>query len=238
LKQQQQNNNTAAPEQQQQQQQQQNKNNNSNAASTSTAADANHNNKQQQEQQQQQQQRITVVNNINQQQQQQQQVSSLSTVEHTSAAISTVKEILQFATPTWKFRCRVKISGYSPANFANFTRPCCPQCSHSVKQLNTKKCTTCNAEFSAPVFQYIFQLRLQDETGHLDAYLFNDDATRFLGVAPSNLIKSKTNCQQLEQLVRNLINTKDAYLDCCVMSYLTAQQKRVFRIFDTHLNAQ
>ena len=108
---------------------------------------------------------------------------------------------------------------------------------------------------------YVFKLVLEDESGHLSAYVAEDDAAVFLpGLPPTNLYVDQESRQKLLDRLYFLTGGNDPFvehppgskgqqprpwMECCLKSYFHGKcasgggtsRKVHYRVFDTILNS-
>jgi len=88
-----------------------------------------------------------------------------------------------------KFHVHANVTGYAPTPIY-FTQPFCANCQKIASAEEEGVCSSCLKEASE--FAYMFQLKLQDETGtSVEAIVFGEDGARFFhGLPPVNLAQN------------------------------------------------
>lgn len=92
-------------------------------------------------------------------------------------------------------------------------------------------CVECKSFFDI-VDVYMFVLEISDSTGTMDVMLCFEDAQTFLlSTLPEKLRLEWT---KVQNVLDNLLQP-ECWMDCCIRSYNTHDETRVFRVFDTFL---
>jgi len=97
---------------------------------------------------------------------------------HDDIPFSSLTQVLSSKEVPNKFHCCARVVGYFP-DFSLFTRPYCLKCDRcasfrTLKTMIPLSCEFCKEKITN--FVYMFQLKLADETGSLEAILFQKDA--------------------------------------------------------------
>lgn len=118
----------------------------------------------------------------------------------------------------------------------------------STEEFHTSEkvvCPSCNSEIEN--FVYMFQLKLEDETGSLLVIVYKEDAVcvilifmmywqeNFLGIPPSNFYINNISESAVVKKINKLLEP-NVWMSCCIKSY-TANNQRKYRLFDTMLDS-
>eukprot|EP00731_Ephydatia_muelleri_P035145 Em0099g17a len=209
---------------------------------------------------------------------------SATVTPYTRVAFTPIRDVLVYPTVPFKFNCRARVECVFPACVEDMVQLRCSRCARKVPMPRTSRadsdaltgtpCPTCvgdaaagGAPTSAPTeavlrLIYVFKLVLDDETGHLSAYVAEDDAATFLpGLPPTNLYVEQDSRRKLLDRLYYLTGGNDPFvehppgyrqqlprpwMECCLKSYFHIQRapggvpsprKVNYRVFDTILNS-
>lgn len=170
--------------------------------------------------------------------------------EHAAHPRSCISDILNHHNPTGLFLLEARVVGHLPLDLRDFTRPLCPACQRLLNRSSASAssclffCSSCQISLSRSevLFEYAFQLRLDDGSGRLRVILYGVNARKFLkGAAATDLYNSKHDLNVLRLLISRLMSG-DSRLLACIMSYLVYSQQgdhlpvRRYQIFDTEIS--
>ena len=120
-------------------------------------------------------------------------------VKDALAPVSTLADVAQ-APPLCKFRCRVRCREVTPSNICDFTMAVCRrrQQGYTREALAAREggaanllCDSCDPPHQLE-YVYTFQLVLEDETGHVEVILCDEDAAEFLGASRPRRVPART----------------------------------------------
>lgn len=205
---------------------------------------------------------------------------SATVIPYTRVAFTSIRDVLAYSTVPFKFNCRARVVCVLPACVEDMVQLRCSRCARKVP-MPTKSlaesdalvgapCPTCVSEQGATPSSeavlrliYVFKLVLEDDTGHLSAYVAEDDAITFLpGLPPTNLYVDQELRLKLLDRLYYLTGNNDPFvehqpgskqqlprpwMECCLKSYYHGQgvsgdggrisRKVNYRVFDTILNS-
>ena len=199
---------------------------------------------------------------------------SATVIPHARVSFTPIRDVLAHSTVPFKFHCRARVECVFPACLEDLVQLRCSRCARKVPMPRTSladssalvgtPCPTCCVDgrrdppTSTPEavlhMIYVFKMVLEDESGHLSAYVAEGDAAIFLpGLPPTNLYVDQESRQKLLSRLYYLTGGNDPFvehptgsrgqypprpwMECCLKSYHHGSSKKVnYRVFDTILN--
>ena len=186
--------------------------------------------------------------------------TSCTITEHPCIPFMSIRDIKACKTVPNKFRCRVKAVIFLPSEVKDFVRRCCQSCrcihrdcsdssSATGASESSVLCTKCNQETT---LVYLFSFVIEDNSGVLQAMVFDKDAETFFPNLPSpqDFVEQTTSQHLLKEwmlsMTRNLENSLKIvapnqydirpWLELCILSYIPENQgqgKVLYRVFDS-----
>ena len=186
--------------------------------------------------------------------------TSCTITEHPCIPFMSIRDIKACKTVPNKFRCRVKAVIFLPSEVKDFVRRCCQSCRCMFRDCSGSSsatgasessvlCTKCNQETT---LVYLFSFVIEDNSGVLQAMVFDKDAETFFPNLPSpqDFVEQTTSQHLLKEwmlsMTQNLENSLKLvapnqydirpWLELCILSYIPENQgqgKVLYRVFDS-----
>ena len=186
--------------------------------------------------------------------------TSCTITEHPCIPFMSIRDIKACKTVPNKYRCRVKAVIFLPSEVKDFVRRCCQSCrcmyrdcsgsfSATGASESSLLCTKCNQETT---LVYLFSFVIEDNSGVLQAMVFDKDAETFFPNLPSpqDLVEQTPFQHLLKEwmlsMTQNLENSLKIvapnqydirpWLELCILSYIPENQgqgKVLYRVFDS-----
>ncbi|CAH3164924.1 unnamed protein product, partial [Porites evermanni] len=186
--------------------------------------------------------------------------TSCTITEHPCIPFMSIRDIKACKTVPNKFRCRVKAVIFLPSEVKDFVRRCCQSCRCMYRDCSGSSsatgasessvlCTKCNRETT---LVYLFSFVIEDNSGVLQAMVFDKDAETFFPNLPSpqDFVEQTTSQHLLKEwmlsITQNLENSLKLvapnqydirpWLELCILSYIPENQgqgKVLYRVFDS-----
>lgn len=159
---------------------------------------------------------------------------SITSHPHTDQSITPIKSMCSYTLgqSVCKYRCHVRIVGYSPQIIEQCVRVRCMSCddntTYQCSTTGNDTCSTCGYNEHI-VYEWSFKLLCADTSGCVPVILTSDNATMLLNINPDNLYINNSVKQRFTQQLDRL-NDSNNWLDCCIFSYTS--QDRVIRTLD------